>query len=139
MSQDPKQDRSQVTTTSQTWRLAIFAPVLAAFTIVTAVAAAAAYRFGDGVIYLQDRTISELTFFEVTGGVAMGVVAAVFGLGAAAIGAVGALVAAIIGASFGLFGLVLGGIVLIGVVTGPVLLITIIAILIKRRYWPDVI
>lgn len=124
---------------SKTQKYAIFGPVLAAFAIVTSAAVMAAYRFGEGVIHLQGRTISELTFFEVTGGAAMGILGAVAGLGIAAVGAVGTLAAAMIGASIGIFGLILGSVVAIGVVTGPILLVTVVAILIKRKFWPDVI
>lgn len=120
-------------------KVAVFGPALAAFSIATGAAAMAAYRFGEGVIYVGDRTISDLTFFEVTGNAALGVLGAVIALAAAAVGAVGALIATIVGVSVGFLGLVLGAVVAIGVVTGPVLLVTLVAILIKRRYWPDVI
>jgi len=124
---------------SRIHQFAIFGPVLAAFGIVTLASAVAAYRFGEGVIHIEGQTFSDLTFFEVTGGAALSVLGAVFALAAAGVGAVGALVMAVIGASVGVFGLAIGAVVVIGVVTGPVLLVTVAAILIKRRFWPDVI
>lgn len=119
--------------------LIVFGAVSAGLAVVTAVAAIMAYGLGEGVIYIEEKTISELTFMELTGGTAAGIFGAVFALGMAAFGGIGTLVAAIVGAGFGVFGAIIGLVVAIGVVTGPLLLVAMIAILIKRRFWPDVI
>lgn len=125
------------TSNRNSWTL--MGPVAAAFAIVTVAAAIAAYRFGEGVVYIGERTISDLNVFEVTGGAALGVLGAIAGVGAAGVGAIAALVATIVGVSVGVLGLALGTLIVIGVVTGPILLVTMIGVLIKRRYWPDVI
>lgn len=139
MSVDNERQQPTRKTPDRLGQAAVFGPVLAAFAMVTAGAVIMAYRLGDGVIYLQDRTISELTFFEVTSGAALGVLGAVLALGAAAFGAVGALIAAIIATCVGALGLILGSVVVIGVLTGPLLLVAAVGLLIKRHFWPDVI
>lgn len=118
---------------------ALMGPLTAAFALVVSAAVIAAYRFGEGVVYIGERTISEMNFIEVTSGTALGVLGALIGVVAAAVGAVLALIAAIIGAVVGATGVILGGLVVIGIVTGPVLLVVMIGMVIKRRYWPDVI
>lgn len=137
----PEASASEGTTTSakkqNAW--ALMAPVTAAFALVVSAAVIAAYRFGEGVVYIGERTISEMNFIEVTSGTALGVLGALFGVVAAAVGAVLALCAAIIGAVVGAVGVVFGGLVVIGILTGPVLLAVMIGMMIKRRYWPDVI
>ncbi len=120
-------------------RAGLFASLTGAFVTVTAMAVFAAYRFGEGIIYIDDRTVSQLSLYELTGGAALGIIAAVAGVGVALVGAIATLVTAIIGLSVGALGLAIGAIIVIGVVTGPLLLIGFIAMLIKRRYWPDVI
>lgn len=115
------------------------APLVAGFCLLTAVAVMAAYQFGEGVVYINERTISDLNVFEVTGGAALGVLGVVAGLGAATVGTVGAIAAAVVGVSVGALGVAAGAVVVVGVVTGPLLLVGIIAWLVKRRYWPDVI
>ncbi|WOI54011.1 hypothetical protein [Parvularcula sp. LCG005] len=120
-------------------KLTILGPIVTAFSLIVAAAAVIAYRFGEGVIYINDRTISELNALELTSGAAVGIVGAFIGVGAAAVGALVTLVAGVLSVGFGAFGIVVGMIVALGVVTGPILLIGLIGILIKRRYWPDVI
>lgn len=128
---EPKKSDKQV------W--ALVGPLAVAFAIVVSAAVAAAYQFGEGVVYINDQTISDMSFFEVTGGTALGILGALVGVVAAAIGAVAALIATIVGISLGAVGLIGTAIVVAGIVTGPILLVTIIAVLIKRHYWPDVI
>lgn len=119
--------------------MALMAPVVMAFVVLTAGAVVAAYRFGEDVVFIGERTISDFSVWEVTGGAALGVLGAFVGLGAAAISAVAALVVAIVGSAVAVFGVALGAVVAIGVVTGPLLLIGLLAVIIKRRFWPDVI
>lgn len=116
--------------------LRVFGPVAAALIILTGATVYAAYNHFDGHLYIYDRTISEYNFFEVTGFSAVGVVG---GLGVVVVGLVAALVAAAVGLALAAAGLTIGAVVLVGVTTGPILLCLIIAIMIKRRYWPDVI
>lgn len=118
---------------------ALLGPITAAFAIVVSAAVVAAYRFGEGVVYIGDRTISDMNMFEVTGGAAVGVFGALIGLGAAAIGAVATLIAGIVGLLVGTLGMAVGFVIAAGVLTGPVLLVGLAVILVKRRYWPDVI
>lgn len=119
--------------------LVLVLPGLAVFGGLTAAVIVAAYRFGEDVVYIGDRTISDFTFLEVTGGAALGVVGAFVGLGAAAISAVAALVMTLVGGAMAVFGVALGAVVVVGVVTGPILLVMVLGVLIKRRFWPDVI
>lgn len=136
-------DRNEVDTahgkSSKGRVLAIAGPILTVFAILTAGVTIAAYRFGEGVIYLNDRTISDMNMFEVTGGAAVGVLGIIAGLAATIVGAVVALAATILGLSVGALGLALGVVVTVGVLTGPILLIGLIIVLVRRRYWPDVI
>jgi hypothetical protein len=110
----------------------VFAGLTAAFTF-------AAYHFGDGVVFIGERTISDMTFFEVTGASAMGVAGVAVGLTAAGLALAAALIAGLISIVVAVLGLGLGLFVTLGFVMGPVLLAVIVGILVKRRYWPDVI
>lgn len=99
----------------------------------------AAYRFGEGVVYIDGRTISDLSLMEVTGGAAAGAVGLVVGLGAALLALAAAVLATGLSLILATLGVGLGIFVTIGVVSGPILLAIIIGVLIKRRYYPDVI
>ncbi|WP_031554435.1 hypothetical protein [Parvularcula oceani] len=111
----------------------------AIFAILTVSLTVAAYRFGEGVVYIDGRTISDFSLFEVTGGAAAGVVGLVIGLGAALVAIAAALIATVLSLGVAALGVGFGLFVTLGVVTGPILLALIIGVLIKRRYWPDVI
>lgn len=111
----------------------------AVFSVLTLALTIAAYRFGEGAVVINDRTISEMTFFEVTGASAVGVAGLALGLSAAALAVVAALIAAIVSVAIAVLGVGLGLFVTLGVVTGPILLAVMIGVLIKRRYHPDVI
>ncbi|WP_147303792.1 hypothetical protein [Parvularcula marina] len=141
MSQDTGSDDvpSGKTASSKGQAWSLIGPVTAAFALVVTAAAVAAYRFGEGIVYIGDRTISEMNFVEVTGGAALGVLGALASVGAAGLGAVVALVATIVATAMGALGVALGSLLVIGFVSGPILLVVVIGILIKRRYWPDVI
>lgn len=111
----------------------------AVFVLLTVSATVLAYRYGEGVVFVGDRTISELGFLEVTGASAAGVAGLAVGLGAAALAIVAALLAAALSVVLAVLGVGLGLFVTLGVVTGPILLAVIVGVLIKRRYYPDVI
>ena len=100
---------------------------------------AAAYSFGEGYVWIGDRTISDMNPFEVTGASAAGAAGLVVGLGAVIVALLAALVATALSLAVGLLGAGLGLFVAVGVATGPILLAVVIGILIKRRYYPDVI
>lgn len=114
-------------------------PALGTFAALTGVLVVAAYQFGEGIVFFNDRTISDMNFLEVTGGAALGALGAVVAIVLAAVSAILAVITAAIGVSVGTLGVVVALFVAVGVVTGPVLLIGIVAMMIKRRYWPDVI
>ncbi|MBB4658275.1 hypothetical protein [Parvularcula dongshanensis] len=109
------------------------------FGILTVTLIVAAYRFGEGVVYIDGRTISDLSFLEVTGGAAAGAAGVLVGLGAALVGLVAAVLATVLSLALATVGVGFGLFLTLGVVTGPILLAVIIGVLIKRRYWPDVI
>lgn len=129
--------RSKSSRSQHNW--AVMGPMAAAFVLLTVATVVAAYRFGEGVVYIGDRTISDFNLFEVTGGAALGVLGMAAGLVAAALGAVTALMATIVSVAMGALGIVIGTLVVVGMVTGPILLVAVLGVLIKRRYWPDVI
>ncbi len=114
-------------------------PALTAFGLFTIVAAVVAYKFGEGVLYINDRTISDLSLFEVTGGAAVGVLGLFTAIASAALGLVATFAAGLVGIGFGTLGIVAGTIIAIGVVTGPLLLLGLIVWAVKRHYWPDII
>ena len=109
------------------------------FLVLTVGLTAAAYSFGDGYVWIGDRTISDMNPFEVTGASAAGAAGLVVGLGAVIVALLAALVATALSLAVGLLGAGLGLFVAIGVATGPILLAVIVGVLVKRRYYPDVI
>ena len=109
------------------------------FLLLTVGLTAAAYSFGDGHVWIGDRTISDMNPFEVTSASAVGAAGLVVGLGAVIVALLAALVATVLSLALGLLGAGLGLFVTVGVATGPILLAVIIGVLVKRRYYPDVI
>ena len=113
--------------------------VAVVFALTTACLTVAAYQYGDGHVWIGDRTISDMNVLEVTGASAASVTGLVVGLGAAAIALVAALIATVVSLAVAVLVGGLGVFFAIGVATGPILLAIIVGVLIKRRYYPDVI
>lgn len=90
--------------------------------------------FGEGAM-AQDQ----MNFFELTHAAAFGVASTVMSLLMGMIGMVTAAGAAIIGLAVGAVGIAGAVVVGLGVITGPLLLAAAIGLLIKRRFFPDVI
>lgn len=98
------------------------------------------------VTLTADRTLAEagvvpgdLGMFEMTSGAAYGIASAVMALVMGLIGMITAGIAALFGLAIGAVGIAGAVVVGLGVVTGPILLVAGITILIKRRFFPDVI
>ena len=109
------------------------------FALTTACLTVAAYQFGEGQVWIGDRTISDMNVFEVTGASAAGAAGLFAGLGAAVIALIAALAATVLSLGLAVFVGGLGVFFALGVVTGPVLLAVVCGVLVKRRYYPDVI
>jgi hypothetical protein len=120
-------------------RFIVWGPAVGAACLVIAGVAIAAFRLGAGAVPEGLAHFQDADLVSLSSGAAIDVLAVIAGLGAAAIGAVTALIATIVGVSVGALGIALGGFIVLGVVTGPLLLVAIVAWAIKRRYWPDVI
>ena len=109
------------------------------FALTTACLTVAAYQYGEGHVWIGDRTISDMNVLEVTGASAAGVAGLVVGLGGAAVALIAALVATVLSLAVAVLVGGLGVFFAVGVATGPILLAIIVGMLVKRRYYPDVI
>ncbi|MCQ8184187.1 hypothetical protein [Parvularcula maris] len=78
-------------------------------------------------------------FIQMTSAAAFSIASAVMSLVMASVSFVTAAGATVLSLAFGAAGIVGAAVVGLGVVTGPVLLIAAIVILVKRRFFPDVI
>jgi hypothetical protein len=78
-------------------------------------------------------------FVEITSAAAFSIASAVMSLVMAVVSFVTAAGATVLSIAFGAAGIIGAAVIGIGILTGPVLLIGAIAILIKRRFFPDVI
>lgn len=115
------------------------ASILGGFILAATALVVSAFKLGQGVLTVDREVSAHFSVWEVTSGAAMGVITSVIGLGAAVVGAVSALAAGIVAAVAAVFGGAAAIVVICGMVLGPLLLLGLIAILIKRRFWPDVI
>ena len=109
------------------------------FALTTACLTVAAYQWGEGQVWIGDRTISDMNVLEVTGASAAGAAGLIAGLGAAAIALIAALLATVLSLVVAVLVGGLGVFFALGVATGPILLAVFVGILVKRRYYPDVI
>ncbi|MEE4210538.1 MAG: hypothetical protein V2I43_14895 [Parvularcula sp.] len=108
--------------------------------MLVAAASVAVYHFGaDGSIMINGRGVDQLAWWEVVGGVLIGLVGLVIGLAGGAIGLVVGLLAAFLAIALSLLGIFAGLFITAGVVLGPFLLIAAIIILMRRRTHPDVV
>lgn len=110
-----------------------------AFVVATIGLSIAIYLTGGETLASNDFAPHGMSFFEVTGQAAFGIASAVMSLVLGFVGVLTATVATIVSVALGALGIVGAVVVTAGVVTGPILMIGAIAILIKRRYFPDVI
>ena len=94
--------------------------------------------FADA-IQVNGHTAADLNPIELTGASAAGAAGLVVGLGAIIVALLAALVATALSLAVGLLGAGLGLFLAVGIATGPILLAVIVGVLIKRRYYPDVI
>ncbi|MEO1042278.1 MAG: hypothetical protein AAFX52_08310 [Pseudomonadota bacterium] len=133
-------DDSKTDVTEQRSRMAHGAgAAVGAFVVVTVAISAVVYVMGLEVYAGGDAPLASVSFLDTTSaaafGVASGVVSLVLGLFGVLIGTV----AAMLSVAFGTLGLAAGFLVAAGVFAGPVLLVAAIAVVVKRRYFPDVI
>ena len=112
---------------------------LVGFAVLTVGLTVAMYQFGDGVVWVGDRTVSDMNPFEVTGAGAAGAAGLVVGVGALIVALVAALIATIASVAVALLGTGVGLFFAMGFALGPIFLAVILGVLIKRRYWPDVV
>jgi len=110
-----------------------------AFVVGTIGLSVATYVAGGDAVAASGAAGNEMGMFELTSGAAIGMAAAVISLVMGLIGMITAMGAAIVGLAFGAVGIAGAVIVGAGIVTGPILLIAGLVVLIKRRFYPDVI
>ena len=110
-----------------------------AFVVGTVGLSVAIYLTGGKHVTNSPVAVDEMGMFEVTSAAAFGVASAVVSLLMGLIGIVTATGAAIMGLAVGALGIAGAVIVGAGIVTGPVLLAIALFIVIKRRFYPDVI
>ncbi|NRA30178.1 MAG: hypothetical protein HRU11_07930 [Parvularculaceae bacterium] len=110
-----------------------------AFVVGTIGLSVAIYVTGGETVAANGFTGDEMGMFEVTSSAAVGMAAAVIQLVMGLIGMITAMGAAIFGLAIGAIGIAGAVIVGAGIVTGPILLLAGLVILIKRRFYPDVI
>ncbi|NNU16738.1 hypothetical protein HK107_10430 [Parvularcula sp. ZS-1/3] len=110
-----------------------------AFMVATLGLSIAIYLTGDSSLAEAGLVPSEMGMFEVTSAAAYGIASAVMSLVMGLVGMVTAAGAAIIGLAVGAVGIVGAVVVGLGIITGPLLLVAGIGVLIKRRFFPDVI
>lgn len=109
------------------------------FALTTACLTVAAYRYGEGHVWIGDRTISDMNVLEVTGASAAGAAGLIAGLGAAVVALLAAVLATVLSVGVAVLVGGFGVFFALGVATGPILLAIFVGVLIKRRYYPDVI
>lgn len=97
------------------------------------------YLTGGQALAEGTTPAADMSFFEVTNAAAFSMASAVVSLIMGLVGMITAAGAAIVGLAVGAVGIAGAIVVGLGVVTGPLLLAGAIGVLIKRRFFPDVI
>ena len=110
-----------------------------AFLVGTLGIAITIYLTGGEMLAEGSSGAADLSLFEVTNAAAFSMASAVVSLVMGLIGMITAAGAAILGLAVGAVGVAGAVVVGLGVVTGPLLLAAAIGIVIKRRFFPDVI
>jgi len=116
------------------WKFLLFLMILAVVG-----GTVAAYQWGEGFIYINDRGIEDLQPWEVAGGVVIGILGLIVGLFAGAIGLLIGLGAAILAIALAMLGIFSGLFITAGVLLGPFLLLAAVILLARRRSNPEVI
>lgn len=93
---------------------------------------------GDGAA-MPGLTVNDMGMVELTGAAAVGVASAVMSLVMGLLGLITAAAATLISLAAGAAGIVGAVIIGVGVLTGPLLLVGMIVVFIKRRFYPDII
>ncbi|MEM0929013.1 MAG: hypothetical protein AAGI89_06960 [Pseudomonadota bacterium] len=110
-----------------------------AFMIVTFAISVVVYATGSEIYAGAGSALAAPSFLDATSAAAFGVASGVVSLVLGMFGVLFGTVAAMLSVAFGAFGLMAGFVVAAGVFAGPLLLVAAIAVLVKRRYFPDVI
>lgn len=97
------------------------------------------YVAGGDTVAASPAAVDEMKLFEVTSAAAFGVASAVVSLMMGLIGVITATGATLLSLALGALGIVGALVIGVGIVTGPILLAIAIGILLKRRFYPDVI
>ena len=92
----------------------------------------AVYTYGEGHIYIDGRSVNELEWWEIAGGLAAGAAALIIGLVGGLLGLVIALFATVVALVLGALGIFAGLFITAGVLLGPILLLVLIIIMIRR-------
>jgi hypothetical protein len=109
------------------------------FIVATVAMAIGIYLTGGNGTEVASGSQDPLTFFSATNEAAFGVASAVMALVMGLVGLVTAAGTAIVSIALGAFGIVGAVVITAGVVTGPILLVAAVVILVRRRFFPDVI
>lgn len=110
-----------------------------AFFVGTLAIAVTIYLTGGEVLADSHAAPADMSIFEVTNAAAFSMASAVVSLVMGLVGMITAAGAAIVGLAVGAIGIAGAVVVGLGVITGPLLLAAAIGVLIKRRFFPDVI
>lgn len=116
------------------WKFLLFVTIVA-----VAMGTFAAYQWGDGYVYINDRGIEDLQPWEVVGGVIIGLLGLIVGLLAGAVGILIGIGAAVLAISLAMLGILSGVFITAGVLLGPFLLLAALILLMRRRTNPEVI
>jgi hypothetical protein len=109
------------------------------FFVATVAMAVGIYVGGGEDLAQRSAGADEFALFELTSSAAFSVASAVMSLIFGLVGFVTAAGAAVIGLAVGALGIAGAVVVTVGMVTGPVLILLAAGLLVKRRFFPDVI
>lgn len=109
------------------------------FLMIVAMGTYAAYQWGDGAIYIDGRSVSDLQPWEVVGGVIIGILGMIVGLAAGAVGLLIGLAATVLALALAMLGILSGLFITAGVLLGPFLLLAAVILLMRRKSQPEVV
>ncbi|MEM9810205.1 MAG: hypothetical protein AAF788_03170 [Pseudomonadota bacterium] len=110
-----------------------------AFIVATLGLAVGIYAMSQGSQLADLEAVGSVDVFAVTSYAAFGVASAILGFVVGLFSLAGVTLAAFFSIVIGTLGLALGMLIAVGVITGPLLLIGAIVVLVRRRYYPDII